>query len=225
LKTRPLVATLLVTALLTAPSLAHAQSRNSEIDQSAPIWWVLTVGEYSMVIGSLLIGTAAAIAGDSSGLNVGGLLAGTALVLGIGAGFESIDKKWDPRIAIGMHEGLWLGADLASLGMLVGGTVLQWPLYGSIPLALALGLVGAAGGAAIGGLTIDSDLEATLTYVAPLVSAGAVGLTWLATSTWVDPKIDPATDPSFATALWISATLPLLAGAVLALAYSGGQYN
>jgi hypothetical protein len=223
LKTPPVVAAALVTALVFAAPAAHAQSRHSEIDQSAPIWWVLTVGEYSMVIGSVVIGTAALIAGDSSGLNVGGLLSGVALVLGIGAGFESIEKKWDPRIAIAMHEGLWLGADLASLGMLVAGTALQWPLYGSIPLALALGLAGAAGGAAIGGLTIESDLEATLVYVAPLVSAGAVGLTWLATSTWVDPKIDPTTHALFATALWTSATLPLLAGAVLALAYGGGQ--
>lgn len=216
---------MLLTTLLMAAPVAQAESRNSEIDQSAPIWWVLTVGEYSMVIGSLAVGTAMAVAGGGGGMDVGGLLSGVALVLGIGAGFESIDKKWDPRIAIGMHEGLWLGADLASLGMLLGGTVLQWPLYGSIPLALALGLAGAAGGAAIGGLTIESDLEATLVYVAPLVSAGAVGLTWLAASTWVDPKIDPTADPLFATALWTSATLPLLAGAVLALVYSGGQYD
>jgi len=219
------LASLLAVALSTAALPVRAQSSDREVEGSAPVWWVLSVGEYSLVVGSALIGGAMALTGGGGGGDIGSLLFGTALVLGIGAGFESIDKKWDPRVAIGMHEGLWLGADLASLGLLVGGTLLQWPLYGSIPLALALGLAGAAGGAAIGGWFVESDLEATLAYVAPLASAGAVGLVWLSASTWRPSPLDPTTDPLFATALWTGATLPLVAAAVLALAYDGGQHD
>lgn len=211
-------------AAAAALSLGLAWSRplcaaDDSLQQMGTMMWVLTVAEYTLLLGAVGLGGAAALFGGSRGSDVGGQLGfgmlGSAAIFGIGAGFASMEGDWDPRIAGAMHQALWAGSGLGALGYLLGQSIdpdTPWP---AALAATGLGAIGMLGGAALGGLLVDNEGEVWLVYAAPLVGAASVFATWGIVSLTRELRDQPPLEERALVATLIAAgSAPLLVAAL-----------
>jgi hypothetical protein len=201
------------------------------LQQAGTMMWVITVAELALLVTVAgLAGVAAldeAIGGSGNtgrlfGSDLGLGIIGTPLILGIGAGYGSMEGDWDPRVAGALHQGLWTGSALAAWGYVLGQrwqlaqpemtSTSPWP---TVAAALGLGLAGIAGGAAVGGLLVDSETEVWLVYGAPLI-AGLAGVgAWIVCAVGAETgALPPADELEMTTAIIAAASAPLLLAAL-----------
>ncbi|MFH1811445.1 MAG: hypothetical protein ABIJ09_22075 [Pseudomonadota bacterium] len=191
------------------------------LDQVGTTMWVISVAEFAL-LGTLLgLGALSALGGGRGSGDLGLGLVGTPLILGIGAGYASMQDDWDPHIAGAMHQGLWTGAALTGWGVLLGQQIDESSPWPSVAMAVGLGALGVLGGAAVGGLLVDSENEMWMVYAAPVASGAAVLVTWLTLLVMEGATGEPPLeDRALATTLVAAATAPLLVGTLGVVALS-----
>lgn len=161
---RRLLASLALASLL-VPSAAAADD-----DRYAPLAYGVTFGELATAgVFALNFGTKFPNQGPALAVNF------TPILIGPGAGLGAHFLDLDPRPALALHGGAWLGLDLFLVGALIDGRDEAFGLRAG-PVAWSLGALGALAGGVLGATQIDDGDEAAWFLAAPGVGFLAGGL-------------------------------------------------